>query len=76
MATKKGSAAPMTISSDEKRWRAQSDADTLARAQEIMQDRSRHIAAKSHAAKEAKRYSSVAGTERKVAAKTPTRGRK
>lgn len=75
MATKKSSAAP-TISSDEKRWRAQSDADTLARAQEIMQDRMRHSAAKSHAAKEAKRYSSVAGTGRQVAAKAPTRGRK
>lgn len=73
MATKK-SAAP-TISADEKRWRAQSDADTLARAQEIMGDRSRHSAAQAHAAKEAKRYSTVAGA-RKPAAKTPMRGRK
>jgi hypothetical protein len=74
MATKK--AAMPSISTDEKRWRAQSDADTLARAQEIMQDRSRHSAAQAHAAKEAKRYSTVANTTRKVAAKTPMRGRK
>jgi hypothetical protein len=53
MATKK--AAMPSMSTDEKRWRAQSDADTLARAQEIMQDRSRHTAAQAHAAKEAKR---------------------
>ncbi|HDR9236369.1 hypothetical protein [Burkholderia vietnamiensis] len=76
MATKKSGAAPMSISADEKRWRAQSDADTLARAQEIMQDRTRHSAAQAHAAKEAKRYSTVANTARKLAAKTPTRGRK
>ena len=74
MATKKS--APASISADEKRWRAQSDADTLARAQEIMQDRSSHSAAQAHAAKEAKRYSTVAGTARKAPAKTPMRGRK
>jgi hypothetical protein len=74
MATKK--AAPPSISADEKRWRAQSDADTLARAQEIMQDRSRHSAAQAHAAKEAKRYSSVAGGTRKTAPKMPMRGKK
>ena len=74
MATKK--TAMPSVSDDEKRWRAQSDADTLARAQEIMGDRSRHTAAKAHAAKEAKRYSSVAGTARTPAAKAPMRGRK
>ncbi|NKF53187.1 hypothetical protein GO299_00248 [Ralstonia solanacearum] len=55
MATKKPQ--PMTV--DEKKWRAQSDAETLARAQEIMSDKTRHTAAKTHAQKEAKRFSAV-----------------
>jgi hypothetical protein len=60
MATKKTSQPQ--VSADERRWRAQSDADTLARAQEIMADKARHSAARSHAAKEAERFSKVAKT--------------
>ena len=48
------------ISADEKKWRAQSDAETLARAQEIQADKSRHGAAKAHASKEAARYARIA----------------
>lgn len=35
----------MKMTADEKRWRAESDAETLARYQEIMQDSSRKKAA-------------------------------
>ncbi|TDV06052.1 hypothetical protein [Paraburkholderia caballeronis] len=48
-----------TMSADEKRWRAQSDAEALARAEEIRADRARHAAAKSHASKEAAKYARV-----------------
>lgn len=58
MATKK----PQPMTADEKRWRAQSDAETLARAEEIRGDKTRHTAAKAHAEKEAKRYSVVCKT--------------
>ncbi len=58
MATKK----PQPMTADEKRWRAQSDAETLARAEEIRSDKTRHTAAKTHAQKEAKRYSAVCKT--------------
>lgn len=47
------------MSAEDKKWRAQSDAETLARAQEIQADKSRHGAAKAHAAKEAKRYAQI-----------------
>lgn len=47
------------MSADEKRWRAESDANTLARAQEIMGDKSRHGAAKAHATREAAKYAKV-----------------
>jgi hypothetical protein len=68
MATKKiASPRLKSISADEKRWRAQSDADTLARAEEIKADRSRLTAAQSHASKEAQRFSQVA--KQKPAAK-------
>jgi hypothetical protein len=61
MATKKATTSRVpSISADEKRWRAQSDADTLARAEEIKADRSRLTAAQSHASKEAQRFSQVA----------------
>lgn len=48
-----------TVSAEEKRWRAQSDAETLARAEEIKSDRTRHSAARSHASKEAQKYAKV-----------------
>lgn len=48
------------MSAEDKKWRAESDASTLARAQEIMKDRSRHAAAKAHASKEAAKYLTVA----------------
>ncbi|WP_186111276.1 hypothetical protein [Burkholderia gladioli] len=58
MATKKASPAP-SISADEKRWRARSDADTLAAAQEIMQDRARLTAAQRSAKEQATRLDRV-----------------
>ncbi|WP_186197989.1 hypothetical protein [Burkholderia gladioli] len=58
MATKKASPA-QTISADEKRWRARSDADTLAAAQEIMQDRARLTAAQRSAKEQATRLDRV-----------------
>lgn len=63
MATKKISPGSPVVSADEKRWRARSDADTLAQAEEIKSDRSRHTAARQHASKEAQRYSRVAKPE-------------
>lgn len=66
MATKNSISKAPTVSADEKRWRAQSDADTLARAEEIRADRSRHTAARQHASKEAQRYSRVAKAPAKV----------
>lgn len=66
MATKK------TISAEEKRWQAESDADTMARYEEIMADSARRRAAVSMAKKRAdeltKRASvmnRVAGTKKK-----------
>ncbi|WP_167313416.1 hypothetical protein [Ralstonia insidiosa] len=47
------------MTADEKKWRAQSDAETLARAEEIRNDKGRHTAAKTHAQKEAKRFTAV-----------------
>jgi hypothetical protein len=47
------------MTADEKRWRAESDAEALARAQEIMADKSRHAAAKTHASKQAQKYARV-----------------
>jgi hypothetical protein len=58
MATRKCSVPSLTA--DEKRWRARSDADTLAQAEEIKADRARNSAAKSYASKEAQRYQKVA----------------
>jgi hypothetical protein len=59
MATRKSSAAP-SMSADEKRWRARSDADTLAAAEAIKGDRARMTAAKKFASEEARRYEKVA----------------
>jgi hypothetical protein len=58
MASRKSPATPMSV--DEKRWRARSDADTLAAAEEIKADRARITAAKAYAGKEAQRYEKVA----------------
>ena len=60
------------ISAEEKRWRAEADADTMARYQEIMSDKTRMNAAikaaKSQASeltKRASRMSAVATRKRK-----------
>ncbi|AJW97432.1 hypothetical protein BM43_473 [Burkholderia gladioli] len=58
MATKRASPAP-TVSADEARWRARSDADTLAQAQEIMADRKRLSAAQRSAKEQATRLDRV-----------------
>lgn len=57
MATRK----PSPIPAEDKEWRARSDAEALARAHEIMSDKSRHAAAKAHAGKEAAKYAKVVG---------------
>jgi hypothetical protein len=53
------------MSAEEKKWRAESDAQSLARAQEIMCDKKRHAAAKAHASKEAAKYTAIAKKGRK-----------
>ncbi|MGK8889969.1 hypothetical protein [Burkholderia gladioli] len=58
MATKRASQAP-AVSADEARWRARSDADTLAQAQEIMADRKRLSAAQRSAKEQATRLDRV-----------------
>lgn len=50
-----------TLTAEDKMYRARSDAETLARAHEIMSDKERHGAAQKHAAGEAKRYARAAG---------------
>ena len=60
------------MTADDKKWRAQSDAETLSRAEEIKGDRTRHSAARQHAAKEMQRMAKVAS---KPAPKV-TRGKK
>jgi hypothetical protein len=47
-------------------YEPQYDAETLKRAEEIMSDRKRHAAAKSHAAKQAATYGKIAGTVTKA----------
>ncbi|MEK6346364.1 MAG: hypothetical protein V4764_02730 [Burkholderia sp.] len=47
------------MSTEDKRWRARSDADTLAAAQEIMQDRGRLSAAQRSAKEQATRLDRV-----------------
>lgn len=59
-----------SLSAEDRAWRAQEDARTLQRAQEIMADKTRHGAAKAHAAKEIARLQSVVKTP------TKSRGRK
>lgn len=56
------------ISADEKKWRAQSDLETLSRASEIQADRSRMSAVKAVAQAQVKALSRVAG-----ATKAPTK---
>jgi hypothetical protein len=47
------------MSAEDRAWRARSDAETLARAEEIRSDRTRHTAAAGHAKKEAERLMKV-----------------
>lgn len=65
MATKK----PM--SADEKRWRAEADADTMARYEEIMADSARRNAAVSAAKKRAAELTKSANTMTRVAGTKP-----
>jgi hypothetical protein len=83
MATKK-SASVAIDSYDDSKWRAQSDADLLSRAQEVMADKKRLSAAKASAREQAARLEKVvkcgaptpAKSTAKPAAKTIARGRK
>ena len=57
----------MAMTADEKKWRAESDARTLAEAQKILQDKARSKAAKNAALDLAKDYEKSA-TSMKLAA--------
>lgn len=61
------------ISSDERRWRAESDADTMMRYQEIMADRTRMNAAIKMAQSKAKELNSRASAMSRVASTKPSR---
>jgi hypothetical protein len=60
------------ISADEKKWRAQSDLETLSRASEIQSDRSRMSAVKAVAQAQVAALSKVAGTA-KAPSKAPSK---
>lgn len=59
--------AQRTLSADEKRWRAESDADTMARYEEIMQDATRRKAAVNAAKSRAADLNKQAGIMGRVA---------
>lgn len=68
----------MRANAIDKSWQAESDASTLARAEEIRADRARHSAAKAHATKEMSKYAKVAkgGEDRKPSPKPTSRSKK
>jgi hypothetical protein len=59
------------LSADEKKWRAQSDLETLSRAEEIKADRARMAAVRSHATQQVKALTKVTGASR--ASKAPAK---
>lgn len=59
--------AQKSMTADEKRWRAESDADTMARYEEIMADASRRKAAMSMAKKRADELTKRANAMNRVA---------
>lgn len=59
--------AQKSMTADEKRWRAESDADTMARYEEIMADASRRKAAVSMAKKRADELTKRANAMNRVA---------
>ena len=59
--------AQKSMTADEKRWRADSDADTMARYEEIMADASRRKAAMSMAKKRADELTKRANAMNRVA---------
>lgn len=61
------------ISAEELQWRAESDAQTLKRAQEIMQDKNRLKRAQKYIKKELDALTSVAKTAGVVKATTPAK---
>lgn len=75
MATKRTTRASpaMNVSADEERWRARSDADTLAQAQEIMADRKRLSAAQRSAKEQATRLDRVVNCAPKGRAATKSK---
>jgi hypothetical protein len=62
----------VAMSADEARWRARSDADTLASAQEIMADRKRMSAAQKSAREQASKLDRVIKCAAPAAKKAPT----
>lgn len=63
--------AQKSMTADEKRWRAESDADTMARYEEIMADASRRKAAMSMAKKRADELTKRANAMNRVASTKP-----
>jgi hypothetical protein len=63
--------AQKSMTADEKRWRAESDADTMARYEEIMADASRRKAAMSMARKRADELTKRANAMNRVASTKP-----
>jgi hypothetical protein len=57
------------LSPDEKKWRAQDDAQTLARAEEIKMDKMRHSMASKEAINMAKEHQKKADSMKKIAKK-------
>lgn len=64
------------LSADEKRWRAESDADTMARYQEIMEDSTRKAAAIKAAKERAADLNKRAQAMQRAAGGTITRKKK
>lgn len=61
------------LSADEKRWRAESDAETMARYEEIMADKTRRTAAIKAARDKASDLSKRATAMNKVAGSKPSK---
>lgn len=66
----------MKMSNNEKKWRAESDAEVMARYQEIMGDRSRRTAAERAAKERVSNLEKSLSTMRKVAGSSSVKTKK
>lgn len=64
------------MDAQEKRWRAENDAETMARYQEIMGDKSRRVAAQKVAKEKASNLEKSLSNMRKVAGGSSVKSRK